>query len=227
MTPTASPPGGGALPAFASRLWQGYAEGLKFIAGASMLVVVVVMIAQVAARYVFNSSIIWAEELCRYILIWQTFLLIGFAYHQGELVALDLLSDRMSRGKLLALRLIVSLPVWFFLYMTVVNGWAHASRFQNQSIPALDFIWQSLTGQPANIPIFWVYVAVPVGCGLLLMHLIGRYAFDLWLALTGRPEWVRPRPDDEPLPAIDAILPLSDPARPGDTTPRRGGPSEP
>lgn len=227
MTPTASPPSGGAFPSFASRLWQGYAEGLKFIAGTSMLVVVVVMIAQVAARYLFNSSIIWAEELCRYILIWQTFLLIGFAYHQGELVALDLLSERISRKKLLALRLVVSLPVWYFLYATVVNGWTHASRFQNQSIPAIDFIWQSLTGQPANIPIFWVYVAVPVGCGLLLVHLIGRYAFDLWLALTGRPEWTQPRPDDDPPPAIPDIPPLAGPPRSDTTTPRRGGPSEP
>ncbi|WP_112310515.1 TRAP transporter small permease [Pseudogemmobacter bohemicus] len=188
MNPSASPPAGGAPAAAVLRLWSGYVTALKVFAGVSMLVVVVVMVAQVAARYLFGGSIIWAEELCRYILIWQTFLLIGLAYHQGELVALDLLSHRLSRGMLLVLRLVISLPVWLFLWLMVDHGLTYASRFTGQSIPAVDFIWQSLTGQPASLPVFWVYVAVPVGCGLLLVHLIGSFGHDLWAFATGRPD---------------------------------------
>ena len=188
MNPSASPPAGGAPAAAPLRLWSGYVTTLKLFAGVSMLVVVVVMVAQVAARYVFGGSIIWAEELCRYILIWQTFLLIGLAYHQGELVALDLLSQRVPRGALLALRLVISLPVWVFLWLMVDHGWAYADRFKGQSIPAIDFIWQSLTGHPANLPVFWVYVAVPVGCGLLLAHLVGSYIHDLWAYAVGKPD---------------------------------------
>ena len=188
MKPIAAPPAGGALAAASQRLWSGYVTALKFIAGGSMLVVVVVMVAQVAARYLFGGSIIWAEELCRYILVWQTFLLIGLAYHQGELVALDLLGGRISRGALLALRLVVSLPVWGFLWLMVEHGWAHADRFKGQNIPAIDFIWQSLAGHPAGVPVFWVYVAVPVGCALLLAHLVGSYLHDLWAYATGRPD---------------------------------------
>ena len=188
MNISALPPPGGAPFAAATRLWSGYLSTLKFLAGLSMLTIVVLMVAQVAARYVFDSSIIWAEELCRYILIWQTFLLIGVAYHQGELVALDLMSVRMSRGGLLLLRLVVSLPVWMFLWLMAKYGWIHAIRFTGQSIPAIDFIWQSLTGRAAGVPVFWVYVAVPVGCALLLVHVVGRYAFDLWMFATGRPD---------------------------------------
>lgn len=207
MNISASPPGGGA-PSTAVQLWSGYVAALKWLAGASTLVLVVIMVVQVLARYVVGSSIIWAEELCRYILIWQTFLLIGLAFHQGELVALDILSTSLSRGKLLALRIIVLLPVFLFLWLMVVNGWAYASRFTGQRIPALDFIWQSLTGHPANISIFWIYVAVPVGCGLLLAHLIGRYAYDLWLFLTGRPE------PHHSLPAAHSSEPRADEAQP-------------
>lgn len=188
MNASVSPPVGGALSSAAGRLWSGYVTALKVFAGVSMLVVVVVMVAQVVARYLLGGSIIWAEELCRYILIWQTFLLIGLAYHQGELVALDLLSHRLSRGSLLALRLVVSLPVWFFLYLMVEHGWVFAGRYSGQTIPAIDFIWQSLTGRTADVTVFWVYVAVPVGCGLLLAHLTGRYVYDLWAFLTGRPD---------------------------------------
>lgn len=191
MNVSASPPVGGAPMPAARRLWSGYVAALKIFAGLSTLVIVGVMVAQVAARYVFGGAIIWAEELCRYILIWQTFLLIGVAYHQGELVALDILSARLSRGALLALRLVVSLPVWLFLWLMTSHGWAYAGRFAGQTIPAVDFIWQGLTGQPAGLSVFWVYVAVPLGCGLLLLHLTGHYIHDLWLFATGRPDPMR------------------------------------
>ena len=69
---------------------------MRLLAGTSMLAIVVIMVVQVFARYVLNASLIWAEELCRYILIWQSFLLIGIAYHQGELVALELLSGKVT-----------------------------------------------------------------------------------------------------------------------------------
>src|SRR6187200_260421 len=58
-----------------------YRNAMRLFAGTSMLAIVVIMIVQVFARYVLNASLIWAEELCRYVLIWQSFLLIGIAYH--------------------------------------------------------------------------------------------------------------------------------------------------
>ena len=43
----------------------------------------------------------------------------------------------------------------------VRHGIVHAGRFNAQTIPAIDFIWTSLVGKPAHVPVFWVYVAVP------------------------------------------------------------------
>jgi TRAP-type C4-dicarboxylate transport system permease small subunit len=145
---------------------------MRFLAGTSMLAIVVIMVVQVFARYVLNASLIWAEELCRYILIWQSFLLIGIAYHQGELVALDLLSGKVTPAVRFLIRLLVTLPVCYFLYLMVRHGIVYAGRFQAQTIPAIDFIWTSLFGRPAHLPIFWVYVSVPVGCAILLVHVV-------------------------------------------------------
>ncbi|MBD0415085.1 TRAP transporter small permease [Oryzicola mucosus] len=181
-------------------LFHFYANAIKFIAGSSMLVIVVIMIVQVAARYLFNASLIWAEELCRYILIWQTFLLIGFAYHQGELVALDMLGKRVNPYVKLLIRFIVSAPVCVFLYFIIVSGWNNAVRFTGQSIPAVDFIWTSLTGAPAGLPVFWVYVAVPVGCSVLLIHFVVRFALDAYRVATGQDTHDQPAPQEEILP---------------------------
>jgi TRAP-type C4-dicarboxylate transport system permease small subunit len=163
-----------------------YRNAMRFVAGTSMLAIVVIMIVQVFARYVLNASLIWAEELCRYILIWQSFLLIGIAYHQGELIVLDVLSGRVSPAVRLLLRLLVALPVCFFLYLMVSHGLVNAGRFKAQTIPAIDFIWTSLVGQPAHLPIFWVYVSVPVGCAILLIHILAGLVVDAFAVLTSK-----------------------------------------
>lgn len=163
-----------------------YERAIQLLAGGSMGVIVTVMVVQVIARYVFNSSLIWAEELCRYILIWQTFLFIGYAYHRGELVVLDLFSSWMKPRNYVAIRLLTAIPITIFLYLIINAGIGHALRFSKQIIPAVNFIWMSLTGDELNVPVFWIYVAVPLGCSILLVHFLGRLAYDAWCVANGQ-----------------------------------------
>ena len=171
-----------------------YGNVMRFLAGTSMLAIVVIMIVQVIARYVFNASLIWAEELCRYILVWQAFLLIGIAYHQGELIVLDVLSTRLSPAARFLIRLIVTLPVCYFLLLMVQHGIVFAGRFKAQTIPAIDFIWMSLVGVPAQVPVFWVYVSVPVGCAILLVHLTAGLVGEAFTLFTAKPSRPSPNP---------------------------------
>ena len=160
------------LPPAVSGIVSAYLMILRFIAGVSMAVIVVVMIAQVWSRYVLGGSLIWAEELCRYLLIWQTFLVLGLAYSKGEFVALDFLPTALSkRGKWL-LKAITAIPVVIFLALIAVYGADYASRFSNQTIPALDFIWGSLFGRPLGISIGYVYISVSVGSALMILHVL-------------------------------------------------------
>jgi len=148
-------------------------EGLmRFLAGSSMALIAVIMLVQVVARYGFNASLIWAEELCRYILIWQTFLFISMAFRAGELVAVDILTMHLSPRVLFMLRLAVSVPIVIFLALMVKYGYVYASRFSRQTIPAIDFIWNSMTGRNAGLTIIWIYISVAVGMALLLVHFV-------------------------------------------------------
>lgn len=174
------------------RLFNVYENAMKVLAGTSMGLIVVIMVVQVIARYVFNASLIWAEELCRYVLIWQTFLFVGYAYYRGELVILDLFSTRVSPRKYMAIRFFTAVPITVFLYFIISAGLTHALRFSAQMIPAIDFIWMSITGDPARVPVFWVYVAVPLGCSILLAHFLFRLAYDTWLVANGKPLYVQP-----------------------------------
>ncbi len=149
-----------------------YEKVMRFLAGSSMALITVIMLVQVAARYIFNSSLIWAEELCRYILIWQTFLFISMAFRAGELVAVDILTNMMPPKVLYILRLLVAVPIALFLALMVKYGIDFASRFSRQTIPAIDFIWNALTGRNAGLTVIWVYISVSIGSALLLFHFV-------------------------------------------------------
>jgi len=161
------------------RLIDWYEKVIRVLAGISMLTVVVVMAVQVLMRYGFNASLIWAEELCRYILIWQTFLFVGLAYQKGELVAVEIIPLLLRPGWRLVLKALVAIPVLIFLWLMVVNGIDYAGRLQNQTVPAIDFISMALGGEEVGVSIWWVYISVSVGSALLALHVIGGIVGDL------------------------------------------------
>jgi TRAP-type C4-dicarboxylate transport system permease small subunit len=143
------------------------------LAALSMLVIVVVMAVQVFFRYALNESLIWAEELCRYVLIWMAFLFAGVAFHRGDFVAMDMIGQALPRTWRFALKVAVTIPAFVFLWLMVTNGYSYASRFTVQTLPAFDFIWMSVTGgRTLDVSIFWIYVSVSVGCALLFIHMV-------------------------------------------------------
>ncbi|MDO5799317.1 MAG: TRAP transporter small permease [Eubacteriales bacterium] len=52
-------------------------------------VMTIVMGAQIVARYLFNCSISWTEELTRYLFVWSGFLSIGFAVRNSIAIRID------------------------------------------------------------------------------------------------------------------------------------------
>ena len=155
-----------------SRIVNAYLRLIRLLAGTCMALIVAIMITQVFFRYGLGESLIWAEELCRYLLIWQTFLVLGVAYSRGEFVTLDFLPSALSpRGRWI-LRAVMAVPIIGFLLVIAWYGQDFASRFDRQTIPALDFIWTSLTGDALGLSIKWVYISVTVGLTLMAFHVL-------------------------------------------------------
>lgn len=165
-----------------------YESFIRIVGGCMLGAIVVIMVAQVTARYVFGSSLIWAEELCRYIMVWMTFLLLGMSYKAGEFVSLEMLPGSLSVTARRVVRIVMAVPTLAFLALMTWAGWVYASRFDNQTIPALDFIWESLTGGPLSLSIRWVYVSVSVGCGLLFLHILADLALRAGRLVRGEPD---------------------------------------
>jgi TRAP-type C4-dicarboxylate transport system permease small subunit len=127
---------------------------------AMMAAMVALVFGNVVARYAFNFSLIWAEELSQYLMVWVTFLGAGLALRQGRHVAVELVQDALPAALGRALRLAVALLVAAFLIVLAYLGVEFVSFAWFQETPVLNVSF--------GIP----YLAVPVGALLFLGHLL-------------------------------------------------------
>jgi len=146
---------------------------LSTVIGVIIAALLAIMVLQIVFRYGFNSSLIWAEEICRYLLIWVSFLAAFSAYERGEVASVTMLRDMLPRRAGLAVALMCNAIGLALLGVLTVYGMSYAQRIGSQPIPALGFLLDDLFGGQAAVPsMFWVYLALPVGMALLAVRLL-------------------------------------------------------
>ena len=85
--------------------------------------IVLVMLYQIVRRYLFNSSLSWSEEFCRYCFVWSAMLATGYCIRKGSMLRVDVVIKLFPRpvtavldivGKILAVAFccIMFLPSW-------------------------------------------------------------------------------------------------------------------
>ena len=119
-----------------------------------------IVFANVVLRYTTGDSIVWAEEVARHMMIWVTFLGAGLVLRFGGHVAIDNLHRSVSTRIAQIIRgfVVISLAL-FFVVMTITSSqYVYATRFQ--------------TTAATDIPISYIYAAMPVGFVLMLIHLL-------------------------------------------------------
>ena len=132
-------------------------QGLVVALMASMAVLV---FANVVARYLFDSSVIWVEELTQVQMIWVAYLGAGLALREGRHVAVDTLQDLLPAALRRVLRQVIAAALALFLLALFVLGLQIVAFTWTQETPVL--------GISAGLP----YLAVPLGAAALLLHLL-------------------------------------------------------
>lgn len=117
-----------------------------------------IIFTNVVLRYVFGESIPWGEEVSRHLMIWLTFVGAGPVLRYGGHIAVENLQDALPRRIAVALRVLVALLLFAFFVFMVWYGWLYMERNQFQLTAA------------TQIPMSWVYAAMPVGGVLLCVH---------------------------------------------------------
>lgn len=125
-----------------------------------LLAMACIVFANVVLRYTTGDSIVWAEEVARHLMIWGTFLGAGLVLRFGGHVAIDNLHQAVSTRAARWLRTVVVVGIGIFClvmtYFSILYVWA--TRFQ--------------TTAATDIPISYIYIAMPVGFLLMFVHLL-------------------------------------------------------
>jgi len=129
---------------------------------------------QVIARFVLHSPADWTEVLTRALLIWTVMLGISLAFREGAMIAVDLLRNLLGGARQRALELLIALVCAGFLGFLAWIGAQMTYRVRFQNVPSLD------------IPISWIYVAIPIGATLAAIAVLAR-----WFAGPDEPALVR------------------------------------
>jgi TRAP-type C4-dicarboxylate transport system permease small subunit len=129
------------------------------VAAATLALALVAMGVQVVSRYVLGDSIIWAEELARYALIWSAMVGAAVAYRRGAHIGVTALLDALPPAARTVVARGVHLVCLAFALLVAWQGWALALRNfdRGQTSPAL------------QIDIAWANLAVAAGALLLAL----------------------------------------------------------
>ena len=120
-------------------------------------VIIVSTFAAVFSRYVLNDSIIWAEELARYLFIWVAFLGSALALKNGAHIGLDLIISSLPPTVKTVVEGLITILIGVFLAFVITA-----------SVTVVE-ITMGNTSSALGIPMGMVYLAIPVGCSLMFL----------------------------------------------------------
>ena len=133
---------------------------------AAIAVMVVAILIQVVARYVFNNALPWPDEAARFCMLWMTGLMAPTAFRRGGFVALDMISGFMSSRVSAVLSLILLLISGLILFVAVQIGWNEVTGFGGRFATASLYL-PTFDGW-FRIPRSWMMLSLLVGVFLLL-----------------------------------------------------------
>lgn len=128
------------------------------VAALSLTLALAVMAAQVVFRYFLGDSLVWAEEVARYSLVWSSMTGAAVAYRQGGHVAIVNLVTRLPAGPRIAVVRLVHLLILCFSALLGWSGWLLAMR---------NFARQQMS-VALEIEIAWIYLAIPLAALLMM-----------------------------------------------------------
>ena len=140
-----------------NKLIEKYEKVLDWLTSGILAALLLIVLMQVISRYVFNNSLSWTEEASRYLMIWGVLLGVSLSYLNGYLISIETFVNRFPASVRKVVRVVNKLLSLFFTGILTAYGVNLCILGAQMESPAL------------GIPYLWIYLAVPVGAGLLFV----------------------------------------------------------
>lgn len=141
------------------RLLSRFVEGLVIL-GATVIVTIVTI--EVVLRYIFGLSLIFTEELARYLMVWIVFLGGALAVKDDSHIRINVLVQRLSPRLGQLVRITAHGLTMLLLVVLTVEGTKILPRQLDQMCITID------------TSMFYFYLAIPVGSILMIIFILPR-----------------------------------------------------
>jgi len=141
-------------------VYQTLEKVIRYMVLLLLALMVIIVFANVVSRYYLQFSLAWSEEVARFMLVWLVFLGSFLAYIHDEHLGLDILVKKFPPLLRKITAVGANLLVIFALYAVMEGGYL---------MMIANFDWLS---PAAEIPQGYIYVVVPLSCGLMILQTI-------------------------------------------------------
>ena len=155
------------LPTILKALQDGLCRVVMLVIIVLTAVMVASMCAQVFWRYVLNDSLIWPEEVSRYAFIWVSCLGMSVGVRRGDLIAIDVLWAGRPKRVRLFISIVARVLTIPLLIVFAWEGWVLINVVAGQRAAA------------TNVPVWWVYLALPISSVFALSFMLETLARDV------------------------------------------------
>jgi len=132
----------------------------RFLVALMMAVMSAVVLFGVFNRFIFKIPISWTEEIAKYLLIWISMLGSAVAVRIGAHVGVGLIVTKLKKSPRNIVSWVNQLTIVGFVVILIYLG-------MKVSLKELHTF-----GYSTRIPMFWPYLAIPVGCFMNLIQLL-------------------------------------------------------
>jgi len=133
---------------------------IRVVLWAGMSLIMFAVVFHVVGRYFFGKTYVGTLELVRYTMVWISLLGASAAFGSGEHVGIKVLQNKLSKKSWFWISTPASLLLCLFLVVMIKGGVEITLRNWHQISLAM------------RIPMFYPYLAVPIGAGLMLLYLL-------------------------------------------------------
>jgi TRAP-type C4-dicarboxylate transport system permease small subunit len=132
----------------------------RFLVALMMAVMSSIVLFGVFNRFIFKIPISWTEEIAKYLLIWISMLGSAVALRIGAHVGVGLIVTKLKKSSRNIVSWVNQLTIVGFVVILIYLG-------MKVSLKELHTF-----GYSTRIPMFWPYLAIPVGCFMNLIQLL-------------------------------------------------------
>jgi TRAP-type C4-dicarboxylate transport system permease small subunit len=140
------------------RLWWMASYGEEAVSGAALTIMTAITVANVIARYVFNASFTWGEELVGAFAVWCVFVGAAACYRRGMHIGIDFFVDLLPP--------VPKRVVAVFISLLLIIACAYLSYL---SLVFAVGAWGKRT-QVLEIRYFYIDAGACVGFGMMTIH---------------------------------------------------------